>query len=338
MALGDNPKISVIVPVYNVEQYLSRCIDSILAQTFTDFELLLIDDGSTDNSGKICDKHAEKDNRIRVFHKENGGVSSARNKGLKEAKGKWVTFVDSDDWLSTKSLENYFKCNPSKDTLYIQQAKTVKGDVSEYWPSKFPRTHVCLSSTSLDYSLLNAILIYGTPWGKLFNMEIIKDNKLIFDEHISLHEDHCFYFDYIRFVKNLFLIDDIGYYYWIEEKRFSLSARGNMPYYKNLVYAYQNLSEKLSSIIDVHSLVRIKLNPIHSFIYAILIRALRSCFYKKESRSVCIDILHYLNKKDISMYYHPQSLNGKILKCILLCNMLQVKYILLSLIRSKLKK
>lgn len=82
-----NPKISVIVPVYNVEKYLSRCIDSILAQTFTDFELLLIDDGSNDNSGNICDDYVKKDNRIRVFHKENGGVSSARNLGLTRQRG-----------------------------------------------------------------------------------------------------------------------------------------------------------------------------------------------------------------------------------------------------------
>lgn len=93
------PKISVIVPVYNTEKYLHRCIDSILAQTFTDFELLLIDDGSKDSSGTICDEYAAKDARVRVFHKENGGVSSARNLGLDQAKGEWITFVDSDDWI-----------------------------------------------------------------------------------------------------------------------------------------------------------------------------------------------------------------------------------------------
>lgn len=93
------PKISVIVPVYNSEKYLHRCIDSILAQTFTDFEVLLIDDGSTDSSGEICDEYAHKDSRVRVFHKENGGVSSARNLGLDNAKGEWISFVDSDDWL-----------------------------------------------------------------------------------------------------------------------------------------------------------------------------------------------------------------------------------------------
>ena len=92
-------KISVIVPVYNTEKYLNKCLDSILAQTFTDFELLLIDDGSTDNSGKICDEYAAKDNRVKVFHKENGGVSRARNLGLDNASGEYLSFIDSDDYI-----------------------------------------------------------------------------------------------------------------------------------------------------------------------------------------------------------------------------------------------
>lgn len=91
------PRISVIVPVYNTEKYLHRCIDSVLAQTYRDFELLLIDDGSTDSSGAICDEYAEKDGRVRVFHKENGGVSSARRIGVENSNGEYVYFVDSDD-------------------------------------------------------------------------------------------------------------------------------------------------------------------------------------------------------------------------------------------------
>ena len=91
--------VSCIIPVYNTEKYLPRCIESVLAQTFVDWEMLLIDDGSTDASGSICDEYAASDSRIRVFHKENGGVSSARNVGLDNMRGEWVTFVDSDDWL-----------------------------------------------------------------------------------------------------------------------------------------------------------------------------------------------------------------------------------------------
>ena len=92
-------QISIIIPVYKAEKYINRCVDSILAQTFTDWELLLINDGSPDNSSSICDLYAARDSRIKVFHKENGGVSSARNLGLEKATGEWITFVDSDDWI-----------------------------------------------------------------------------------------------------------------------------------------------------------------------------------------------------------------------------------------------
>lgn len=102
-----NPKISVIIPVYNAEATLRRCVDSVLSQTFTDFECLLINDGSKDKSGEICDEYAARDSRIGVFHKENGGVSSARNVGLDNATGEWIAFVDSDDWAGEKYLESF---------------------------------------------------------------------------------------------------------------------------------------------------------------------------------------------------------------------------------------
>ena len=100
-----NPKISIIVPVYKVEKYLHKCIDSILAQTFKDFELILVDDGSPDNCGKICDEYAKRDNRIVVVHKENGGQASARNRGIDIARGDYIGFVDSDDWIEADMYE-----------------------------------------------------------------------------------------------------------------------------------------------------------------------------------------------------------------------------------------
>ena len=103
------PEISIIVPVYQVEKYLNECIDSILAQTFTDFELILVDDGSPDNCPALCDAAAEKDSRVRVIHKQNGGVSTARNAGLDAAQGNWIAFVDSDDTAAPEYLEKMHK-------------------------------------------------------------------------------------------------------------------------------------------------------------------------------------------------------------------------------------
>lgn len=99
-------KVSFIIPIYNVEKYLPQCVDSILSQTYTDFEVILVDDGSPDNSGKLCDEYALKDKRVRVIHKPNGGLSDARNAGLKEARGEWVVFIDSDDfWVNDDCLK-----------------------------------------------------------------------------------------------------------------------------------------------------------------------------------------------------------------------------------------
>lgn len=199
----ENPKISVIVPVYNVEKYLHRCIDSILAQTFTDFELLLIDDGSKDCSGEICDEYATKDARVRVFHKENGGVSSARNLGLDKANGEWVSFVDADDWVS----ENYFPsfigiC--SKDLILngISSQDYMKdlSDESQILPSLFFQ------------KILNKQISLG-PWAKFFRKDIIEREHLRYYEDIKFAEDAIFNLQYFKFVKSLSLNKNGIYYY-----------------------------------------------------------------------------------------------------------------------------
>ena len=104
----NSPSISIIIPVYKAEKYLHRCVDSVLAQTFTNFELILIDDGSPDNSGAICDEYAKQDGRVKVFHQKNQGVSVARNLGIEQAKGEWIAFIDSDDWVENTMYEEMY--------------------------------------------------------------------------------------------------------------------------------------------------------------------------------------------------------------------------------------
>jgi glycosyltransferase involved in cell wall biosynthesis len=122
-----NPLISVIVPVYNAEKRLVKCIDSILAQSYIHFELLLINDGSKDSSGTICDAYAQKDNRVKVFHKENGGASSARNIGIEHATGEYIVFVDSDDYVEKDYLSAFFvdPLNEDKFTFVVQSFKSL---------------------------------------------------------------------------------------------------------------------------------------------------------------------------------------------------------------------
>lgn len=181
------PKISVIVPVYNTEQYLHRCIDSILAQTFTDFELLLIDDGSKDSSGKICDEYAAKDPRVRVFHKENGGVSSARNMGLDNVRGEWVTFCDSDDYVELWWLSLFVKELDGYDCIAQKFSNVLLS--------------VCLES-SFDGEA-NKVLTFlyekrllGYCYLKLFRTEILKKYRIYFDECVRFREDEDFVLRY----------------------------------------------------------------------------------------------------------------------------------------------
>ena len=133
-----SPKISIIVPVYNVEKYIRRCLDSIAAQTFTDWECICVDDGTPDASGKICDEYAQKDGRFVVIHKENGGVSSARNVGLDVAKGEYVTFCDSDDWVEKEMLEVFYNTALKNDAeVVISGFRTTDehGNYQEFLPS-----------------------------------------------------------------------------------------------------------------------------------------------------------------------------------------------------------
>lgn len=125
------PIISVIVPVYKVEPYLHQCVDSILAQTFTDFELILVDDGSPDNCGKICDTYAEQDPRVRVIHQENGGLSAARNAGIDAANGAYLTFIDSDDWVVSDYLKKLYSC------IKDYTADVAICDKVEFWNDDF---------------------------------------------------------------------------------------------------------------------------------------------------------------------------------------------------------
>lgn len=203
-------KISIIVPIYNVEKYLKRCIDSILAQNYTDFELLLIDDGSTDKSGNLCDEYKLKDARIRVFHKENGGVSTARNLGLQNASGEWITFVDSDDYIENDYLYKLYK-NLSTSELVVSAYiyESTKENVIE----KLSNENIIISSGNLNDLLMRGAFM--TPICKLFSRDIITNNNIKFDDKIHSGEDTLFVYTYLYYVTNVTTIENVLYHYCI---------------------------------------------------------------------------------------------------------------------------
>ena len=201
------PKISVIVPVYNSEKYLHRCIDSILAQTFIDFELLLVNDGSKDNSGKICNEYAAKDSRVRVFHKQNGGVSSARNLGLNNAKGEWVTFVDSDDWVKPDYLYSMV-CQSDAD-MVMSSFEII--DEVEKWDNSIENRIFNKNEIKQFIERYIYTVTLCSPWCKLFNRLLIGDVR--FNENIAFTEDTIFVIEYLCKVRNVRVVENYGYQY-----------------------------------------------------------------------------------------------------------------------------
>lgn len=177
-------KVSIIVPIYNLEKYVRHCVDSILVQTYTDFELLLIDDGSKDGSGKICDEYAELDSRIHVFHKENGGLCSARNHGLDKARGEWIMYVDGDDWLEPDTLE-----------LLLLKAEETGADIvfADFW---FDFSDRRIESGFYDWRNqgINGLREYivspwNCIWGSIQKKSIYDENGLRSPETITYCED-----------------------------------------------------------------------------------------------------------------------------------------------------
>ena len=225
-------KVSIIVPVYKAEPYIRKCIDSILSQTFTNFELLLIDDGSPDNCGKICDEYAELDARVHVFHKENCGVSAARNLGLDHAKGDYVCFIDSDDWIDPDMLETLIGWEQKKQTdlLFFGLKYESAVDYSDTMEllQKISGVYEGINSVIKACYILETNEIFGWTCNKLFRNCIIQDHHIKFNEEISIQEDHIFTLAYLKYVTCLAIYSYFPYHYRITAD--SLTNR-SYPYY-----------------------------------------------------------------------------------------------------------
>lgn len=206
------PKISVIVPVYNVEPYIYRCVDSILNQTFTDFELILVDDGSPDNCGKICDEYAEKDPRIHVIHQENGGLSAARNAGIdwamNNSDSKWITFIDSDDWVHPQMLSMLFNIAEKEDLLLV---------LCQYQQQQHQTQYILYDN--VKYSIKLPELAYIENYSismiacsKLYNKSILKKHRFLVGK---LHEDAFFTYKVLFECSKVAIIDFPLYFYMI---------------------------------------------------------------------------------------------------------------------------
>lgn len=203
------PKISVIVPVYRVEEYLDRCVASVCAQTFRDWELILVDDGSPDQCGVMCDAWVEKDERIRVIHRKNGGPSAARNSGIIHASGEYLLFVDADDQLFPSAMQSMV------DYAEQTMAELVLGGYRDQSPYGEVDVYEFASGIETKERLIEAV-IHGTGgvlWAKLFKTEIVIENKLQLNCEVRFSEDMLFVLEYIKHIRRWGSVDAPLYMY-----------------------------------------------------------------------------------------------------------------------------
>ena len=235
-------KVSIIVPVYNAEKVLHFCVDSILNQTFKDFELILIDDGSTDRSGDICDEYAKDNDNIVTKHIENSGVSVARNIGIETARGVYICFIDSDDYLENDYLETLVKIKndyQSVESIWCG-FKTVDGYNN---PAVLQRVvyskDVELFETSTKFVMtLHDKWLDAAPWCKLFSREIIINFNLRFSKEFSLGEDLIFNFNYLEHTNGRILIINKCLYNYVKQSNYSLTKKYHKDMYKKYIRIY----------------------------------------------------------------------------------------------------
>lgn len=245
------PEISVVIPVYNVEIKIQRCLNSLKNQSFSDFEVILINDGSTDQSGKICDKYAANDKRFRVIHQNNQGVSVARNIGITIANGKYITFIDSDDYVSRDFLyklygaicssdadmvmSNYYMSFSDRDDVYMEHGYRNGNILKKDEIKNIFYKHIKENDCTVGYFCL---------WNKLYRSSLIKENHIFLNEDMSFGEDMLFVMQCLKFCEKIAFIEEALYYYEMIENGLFSSYRRN--FFSDIMKCYCSLILQLN--------------------------------------------------------------------------------------------
>lgn len=250
------PLVSIIIPVYNGEKYIERCLRSLIGQTYEQIEIIVLNDGSTDHTGQVLEKYAALDSRVHVVQKENTGVSDTRNLGLKLAKGDFVQFVDSDDWLTPDATQKLVAgmCADCEMVIcdynrVVDNNIIVKGHITDDGPINRTDFALYMMKAPANY-------YYGVLWNKMFRMDIIQEHGLDFPEEINWCEDLRFNLEYLQYVKQVYVLQEPLYYYVLTKGSLAQSRTDlidNLRVRNFLFEQYKALYESLD-LYDEHKL------------------------------------------------------------------------------------
>jgi glycosyltransferase involved in cell wall biosynthesis len=244
------PKVSIIIPVYNVETYLRECLDSIIEQTFTDWECILVDDGSIDCSSTICDEYVEKDNRFHICHKGHEGQSIARNVGLEMASGNWISFVDADDWLDNGYFDE-LSVYSNADIIYFGFKKVNRTQIITYSISE--HSYIKCEDVGQVYADLfdSKIQYFGYSWNKFFKRSIIDKYGIRFPNNQLFKEDEVFALRYSHHVHNIVISSTTPYNYRYNPK--------SITHTKHLNYNFDRLADYIESELSISQFSELRL-------------------------------------------------------------------------------
>lgn len=237
-------KISIIIPVYNNEKYLERCIVSLINQTYKNLEIILINDGSTDNSRIICEKYLKKDKRVILVNQKNGGVSAARNKGIEIATGSWIAFVDSDDWI-TENMYEILHINAIENNADISIGGYIRTDIEKPAFESKKTLEILDNKTALEYLILDKEGYATSVWNKLYKIDVVKN--ILFDKTIKYGEDLLFNFNIMMNNRKNVVFDKNIYYIYFYNR---YSATNKYIYNKSILTelnVYKFMLNKISN-------------------------------------------------------------------------------------------
>ena len=316
--------VSVIIPIYNSENYLQKCVESVIKQSYAKIEILLINDGSTDNSGKLCDAYAFQDRRILVIHKKNGGPSDARNIGIENSKGELIFFIDADDFIENNAIELLMeKYSQHGADVIIGNFNNIKNNHStKNQNGIFPTDKLLVKSDIINYvrnylTKPNKYSLFVYSWGRLFKSSVIKNNNIAFDINLRTYEDVAFNFEYWNYTNEIMFLKEALYHHLLHENQASASM--NMFGDPKNLFGYKQALINLSNYLkNCNQDINIRKEVGHAYICYTIIQLVRTCGQinnsnKKKIYTLVHEITNDADVADNLQFYSPSKGDSKII-------------------------